>query len=216
MINAITEFILSNISWIGVDFVDPSVKFERPGDSGARQVRVLDYACGPGTVTNALQSHATEFIGIDISENMVAAYNTRFAPKEDAEFVNANAVVGDLLDANNPSLTYLAKPEFFNFDLVVVGLGFHHFQNLEGATQRLTSRLKPGGVFLIIDFLPHEKDPNQYGRHTVAHYGFDEDRIREIFSGAGLEDIQIVKMDGEVMMRSQPRRPFMGRGRKPA
>lgn len=46
-------------------------------------------------------------------------------------------------------------PEFSGFDLAVVGLGFHHFDDPELAAARLVARLRPGGVLLVIDFLPH-------------------------------------------------------------
>jgi hypothetical protein len=36
-------------------------------------------------------------------------------------------------------------------------LGFHHFGDLQHALDRLTERLKPNGVLLIIDFGPHEE-----------------------------------------------------------
>ena len=175
----------------------------------------MDYACGPGTVTDALHAHATEFVGIDLSENMVKAYNARSNTGDGDEPLNAHAVIGDLLVAGDPSPAALSDPKFFNFDLVAVGMGFHHFENLEQATKRLVERLKPGGVFLILDFLPHTNDLHA-GHHTVAHYGFSEERVRQIFAGAGLEDVRVVKMNGEVFLRGTTRRePFLARGRKP-
>ena len=216
LIQKITEFLLSNISFIGVDFIDPSSKFEDPASKGANQVRVLDYACGPGTITHVLHAHATEFVGIDLSENMVKAYNTRFHSKEGDEPINALAVVGDLLVVDDPSPATLSDSRFFNFDLLAVGLGFHHFENLELATERLVERLKPGGVFLIVDFLPHGNDLPRASHHTVSHLGFSEDRVRQIFAGVGLEDTRIVRMNEEVLLRgAMSREPFMARGRKP-
>lgn len=222
MINSVTEFTLTNISWIGVDFIDPASKFETSA-APPRQVRVLDYACGPGTMTAALQGHATEFIGIDLSENMVKAYNARFpsAEEDGTDSIHAHAVVGDLLDSTDPTPSAFADDKFFNFDLVVVGLGFHHFQNLEEATKRFAARLKSGGVFMIVDFLPHGNDPlhpdaKHPAAHTVAHHGFSEERLKELFGGAGLVDVDMVVMPGEVLMRGlSPRKVFLGRGKKP-
>lgn len=246
LLNKVNSFIYQQINWIGVDFLDPSTAFEKPSPGPGRKVRVLDYACGPGSITHALGSRATEYVGIDLSENMVKAYNLRFNPVPDAatrdpspdadgiydsndETLTAHAVVGNLLDSKEPSPSHLAASEYFDFDLVVVGLGFHHFADIPLATSRLVERLRPGGVFLILDFVTHAMDENPksikdtYGhgeadlpaRHTVAHAGFSEAELKECFEGAGLTDFGIVRMDEDVWLKGQwKRRPFLARGRK--
>ena len=96
---------------------------------------------------------------MDLSENMVQAYNLRFNPRESSTSdksgiydssdgtLTAHAVVGNLLDNTHPPPPHLTTSEFSNFDLVVVGLGFHHFQDIPLATRRLVDRLRVGGVF---------------------------------------------------------------------
>lgn len=228
MINKTHEFMLANLSWLGVNFIDPSTTFEAPtgpSATSARQVRVLDYACGPGTITNILAGHATEFVGIDLSENMVKAYNGRFAPDDSTDSssvptLNAKAVVGDLLDPAGTSPS-ISGPEFHNFDLVAVGFGFHHFGDLALATQRLVSRLKPGGVFLIADFVSHAKVANN-AEHTIAHHGFGEEEVHKIFGAAGLVDIGFLKIPGPVKMvvkggdgAEHHKQIFLAKGKKP-
>lgn len=235
LLQNITAFIHQHVNWIGVDFLDPSTTFEAPSLENQRKVRVLDYACGPGTITHALGAHATEYIGIDLSENMVQAYNLRFNPDPNPspststsastsdrldETLNAHAVAGNLLTPQTPSDT-LSSPEYFNFDLVVVGLGYHHFQDLPLATKRLVERLRPGGIFLILDFVTHameapdtEAGPH-LGFHTVAHNGFSEAELKGIFESAGLTDFGLVRMGEEVLLRGAMRRePFLAKGRK--
>lgn len=222
-----------------MEFLDPSLTDVEKDDDGlmtARRVRVLDYACGPGTVTAVLQGYATEVVGVDVSENMVKAYNERFAVAEQQQQRDGNGVVvgnarvaeafvGDLLESTGPSES-ISSPRFFGFDLAVVGLGFHHFENLDLATSRLVSRLKPGGVLLIVDFVTHAAlkhgDP---GKHIVAHQGFGEEEVRSVFGRAGLVDVAIVEMEGMVEIKGagvkedqlgQKRKVFLGRGKKPA
>jgi SAM-dependent methyltransferase len=137
--------------------------------------------------------------------------------------------------------------KFSGFDLAVVGLGFHHFDDPDLAAKRLAARLKPGGVLMIIDFLPHAPhgsgaeggghDHHHHHHHhqgdghqgadievatdekalkTVTHHGFSEERIREVFVGAGtgkdfvLEDMGQVKF-GE---KHGKRTLFLARGTK--
>ncbi|OAG37912.1 hypothetical protein AYO21_07884 [Fonsecaea monophora] len=240
LLNKVTAFIHQHVDWIGVDFIDPSATFETQSPSSPkRQVRVLDYACGPGTITHALGARATEYVGIDLSENMVKAYNMRFNPDStntgntsssvDGSFglddrldenLTAHAVVGNLLDPKDPRPSHLASPKFFDFDLVAVGLGYHHFQDIQLATKRLVERLRPGGVFLILDFVTHAMEESSDATkervmHTVAHAGFSEEELRSYFEAAGLTDFGIVRMDGEVLIRGEvKRRPFLARGRK--
>jgi len=64
---------------------------------------------------------------------------------------------GNLCIPDDPNPAAFACPEFFNFDVVAVGLGFHHFDDPALAARRLAERLKHGGVLTILDFLPHGK-----------------------------------------------------------
>lgn len=66
-----------------------------------------------------------------------------------------HAFHGNLTDPADPNPAAFAVPNFSGFDVVAVGLGFHHFDDPEYAAKRLVARLKPGGVLLILDFLPH-------------------------------------------------------------
>lgn len=131
---------------------------------------------------------------------------------------------------------------FSNFDMACVGLGFHHFDDPELAAKRLVQRLKPGGVLVIIDFLPHGDHHHHHHHHhdgdehhghshegadsqghdlhkamkTVTHHGFSEESIKDIFVNAGAgKDFAIDNM-GEVIMGAHMgnRTLFMARGTK--
>ena len=137
----------------------------------------------------------------------------------------AKAYVGDLLSSKGPSES-ISGPEFFDFDLAVVGYGFHHFEDLDIATSRLASRLKPGGVLLIVDFVTHARlQDGDAVKHIVAHHGFGEEEVKSIFGTAGLVDVGVLEMEGTIEMKkpgagdNEPghkRKVFIGRGRKPA
>ena len=51
MLAQVTREILSHLEWIGVDWVKEQQPENTGKDHPTKTVRVLDYACGPGTVT---------------------------------------------------------------------------------------------------------------------------------------------------------------------
>lgn len=150
---------------------------------------------------------------------MVNEYNERFSTPDKAEKLNAQAYTANLLDPAGPPESF-TDPKFFDFDLVAVGFGFHHFENLPLVLERLTSRLKPGGVLMILDFFSHEQHDmgDNPALMTIAHHGFTESQIKALFASAGLEDNVVLDFGQDVVMMKHQvtRRPFMARGKKPA
>ncbi|KAG9231160.1 S-adenosyl-L-methionine-dependent methyltransferase [Amylocarpus encephaloides] len=222
----VVDEIRARTEWIGVDWIEDSFDNERAESKQKepkKSVRLLDYACGTGLVSRALAPYATQCIGIDLSEGMVAEYNKSVSNQGIPES-EMFARVGNLLDSNNPSPDSFSGEEFFKFDLAVVGLGFHHFDDPRFAAKQLTSRLKPGGVLFIIDFLPHEHlhQHDHPAAHTVTHAGFSEAEVKEMFEEAGaggdFEYLVVgkgivfdgVKENGATMKREV----FMARGSK--
>lgn len=140
------------------------------------------------------------------------------------------AYEGNLAVPDDESPAAFGDTKFFNFDIAVVGLGFHHFDDPELAAKRLVSRLKLGGVLMIIDFLPH--GPHKHSGHghnhdheaaiqTVTFHGFSEERIQEIFVNAGagkdfaidrISDVSFRNGSGEEYFAK--RTLFMARGTK--
>jgi SAM-dependent methyltransferase len=198
----VTAFILANVSWI-----HPSLSHEV---TSIQPLRVLDYACGPGTATNALAKAGVEFTGMDLTENMVSQYNTRF---ESVTEFTAKAVVGNLLNPEIPA--ELQTKEFSDFDVAIICLGFHHFENTALAVARLAERLRPGGVLIIVDFITHAPEHHHSASHTVAHHGFGESDVKALFEGAGLEGFGLVKKEGDVIVKTSPRTVFLAKGMKP-
>ncbi|KAF5512031.1 putative methyltransferase [Colletotrichum aenigma] len=186
--------------FIGVDWVDEDDDEDEDGgdeNSGkpaaaetnpatdSRPVRLLDYACGTGLISRALAQFTTHCVGIDISGNMVAAYNAR-AENQGLSTDEMRAYVGNLTDSADPDPAAFAGAGFRDFDVAGVGLGFHHFADPEYSAKKLVERLRPGGVFIILDFLPHEKMHHGLpAAHTVMHHGFSKERMRAIFEQAG-------------------------------
>ncbi|KAK5115436.1 hypothetical protein LTR85_009896 [Meristemomyces frigidus] len=189
-------------NWIGVQWATTDDK---------RDVRLLDYACGTGAITKALGPYVTTIQGIDISEKMVEEYN-KAALSSGLQHDQANAVVGDLFAEKIPE--HLTGPRFQNFDIAVIGLGFHHFEDPALAVNRLVERLKPNGVIVIVDFLPFDQERKREAElraqnpradfpemsHTIKHNGFERDGMEKLFTDAGLEDFGWNVLDEQAVM----------------
>ncbi|KAJ2975174.1 hypothetical protein NUW58_g8432 [Xylaria curta] len=165
----LTRELQARLDFIGVDWASDDEGSDNEGEDGGhekkprREVRLLDYACGTGMMSRALAPYTTQCTGMDISEKMVAG---GLSPNE------MHAVIGDL--ATEIVGDDLLSPQLFNFDIAVVGGGFHHFGDPELAAKRLVERLKPGGVLLIWDFLPHGP-MHRHGQHHHEHHGKEND-----------------------------------------
>lgn len=133
------------------------------------------------------------------------------------------AVVGDLTVPGDPRPAALSGPEFFDFDVAVLGLGFHHFENPALSAQRLVERLRPGGVLVILDFVTHSPHGGGHhgASHTVLHHGFSEEQMKTIFEEAGAgTGFTFQEMGSGVVFthgadqESRKRRVFLARGEK--
>lgn len=141
--------------------------------------------------------YVSHCVGLDISESMVNEYNSS-ARNQGISDEEMRACVGNLLDPESVPEN-LAGPEFHDFDIAAVGMGFHHFPDPALAAKRLAERLRKGGVLFIVDFEPHADPKGQSHSHshshdhgdggaaeTVIHFGFSEEDVRTVFEEAGV------------------------------
>lgn len=139
----------------------------------------------------------TQVVGVDVSDNMVDEFNRNASAVGIAS--KMTGYKADLL--SDSALAEFSRPEFNDFDVVAVSMALHHFENPDLALQRLAKRLKKGGVFYIIDFVPHsghdhvhDHDEHAHGHkheygnaaHTVKTNGFSREDMQKLFQGAGL------------------------------
>lgn len=96
------------------------------------------------------------------------------------------AYPGNLLAANPPAI--FSSADFFGFDLVVISMALHLFDDPLSALKLLSSRLKAGGTLVVIDNVPQQsldefaKIP---GSH-IKHGGFDQAQMESWLSEAGI------------------------------
>ncbi|KAG5819833.1 hypothetical protein H9Q74_009243 [Fusarium xylarioides] len=179
--NQISDELRQNLGWIGIP--------EKPD-----QFKMLDYACGNGVASRALAPYVSIVRGIDISSKMVEKYNML---AEAAGFCTdkMRAIHGDLMNPEASPSPDLDTPEFNDFDLIVMCMALHHVQDYAAMIQKLSEKLRPGGVLLIIDLVassesgcPEATMSKELSNHTMSKMGFTEMEVKTAFEKAGLKD----------------------------
>ena len=186
-------------------------------------------------VTRTLAPYISAAVGVDVSERMVERYQEL---ANTLELQKLDGIVGNLVDGQEKeekvtaeggggAAAGAASPAMHDFDLAVVGLGFHHFDDPARAARALASRLRSKtGVLLIVDFVggcgsnadreKAEKLEHLNGRHgekkddnqeslipeamhdTVKVHGFDRKGVERIFKAAGLYAFEWDELEEEV------------------
>ena len=147
-------------------------------------------------------------VGVDLSENMINEFNKN--AREAGLADKMAGLKGDLFAKDVPK--ELTGPEFYNFDLVVVSMALHHFDDAQLAMTRLGERLKDGGVCFIIDLIPQEHhghhghhghhhnhqhhgagqddsdDPFKQAESTIKKHGFSQDEMKDLFERANIRN----------------------------
>lgn len=108
-------------------------------DAVARPGRVLDVACGPGIVAEALVGVAREIVGIDATPEMVARARERLR--------KAGAAHASFHEGPAEALPF---PDG-SFDAVVTRLSLHHLPNVPAVVAEMRRVLRRGGRLVVAD-----------------------------------------------------------------
>ena len=86
------------------------------------------------------------------------------------------AARGDLTDTSAATANHaVGGPDFFDFDLAVVSMAFHHFESPGLVARNLVERLKPGaGVLLILDLAEDSLSLPDHGHAHGHDHGKDQ------------------------------------------
>ncbi len=137
---------------------------------------VGDLGCGTGEVSAALSPHVARVIGVDASEEMLAAARARFGAAGNVELrqghLEALPIAPGVLDA------------------AVMTLVLHHVPSPAEALKEAARALKPRGRLLIVDMAPHEHE--EY-RQQMGHVwlGFAEEQLRRLLAHAGFDRVKV-------------------------
>ena len=131
-------------------------------------IKVLDFACGTGIVTQYLapyledKEEKSEIVGIDISEGLLETFNKRAKKLERFEGVSVESCQADILDPN------FGNDYEGQFDVIYSTIAYHHIENYQNATKKLVSYLRPGGWLFIIDFYNEDVESTETDRPVTA------------------------------------------------
>jgi ArsR family transcriptional regulator len=137
---------------------------------------VGDLGCGTGALLSTLAQSVGRVIGVDASDEMLAAARTRTAGLDNVELRRGSLEALPLDDAA--------------LDAATMMLVLHHLPSPGAAIAEAARVLKPGGRLLIVDMSSHEHE--EY-RQQMGHVwlGFSDDQIARWLQQAGLTRILI-------------------------
>jgi ArsR family transcriptional regulator len=137
---------------------------------------VGDLGCGTGMLLPMLAPHVARVIGVDGSDEMLAAARARAHDLPNVE-LRRGPLEALPLDAGS-------------LDAATIVLVLHHLPAPAHALAEAARVLKPGGRLLIVDMLAHDRE--EY-RQRMGHVwlGFEEEQMRRYLTQSGFANVKI-------------------------
>jgi len=129
--------------------------------------RVLDLACGPGLVSEALGRGAREVVAFDLTPEMLGEARARC---ERAGLSNV------LFRQGRAEALPFGEGEF---DAAVTRLSLHHFPDPGPPLREMLRVLRPGGAAAVADFVASE-DPGEAALHNALEVLRDPSHVRAL------------------------------------
>ena len=138
---------------------------------------VLDFGCGTGLLTFALQPFVRSITGADSSRGMLDVFQTKIKEK------HLSNVKADYLDLDKGGVLD------GSYHLVVSSMTMHHVKNISPLLKQFYSILLPSGQLAIADL---DSDEGRFHSNNdgVFHFGFDREDLHRMIIGAGFRDVQ--------------------------
>jgi ubiquinone/menaquinone biosynthesis C-methylase UbiE len=138
---------------------------------------VLDFGCGTGLLTFALQPLVRSITGVDSSQGMLDVFKTKI------EEQNLNNVKAEYIDLDKGDVLT------GSYHLIVSSMTLHHIKNITTLLKQFYSVLLPSGQLAIADL---ESDDGQFHSNNegVFHFGFDRKELQKMFIDKGFLDVR--------------------------
>ncbi len=140
-------------------------------------MEVMDFGCGTGLVSIALQPFVRSVMGVDSSAGMLGAFEAKITR---LGLGNVRTQFCDLARGDTLSGRY---------DLVVSAMTLHHVKDIEPLFDEFARITAPGGRLCIADLDPDDGEFHD-DNTGVFHFGFARAALREVFEQAGFEHVE--------------------------
>jgi CubicO group peptidase (beta-lactamase class C family) len=138
----------------------------------------VDYGCGTGLLSMALQSAAGRVVGVDTSAGMLAKLQ---------EKIQATGVTN--VEARALDLSTEGPPDDLYPDLIVSAMTLHHIADLPSLLRAFRQWLRPGGYLALADL--DTEDGSFHGSNAdVHHLGIDRRWLVAELAGLGLQEVR--------------------------
>lgn len=137
-------------------------------------MEALEYGCGTGLLSFALQPYLGHITLADSSEGMLAALRGKIAS---SGVGNMTPIKLDLSVDSMPAR---------GFDLICTLMTLHHIPDTDGILRGFHRLLRPGGHLCVADL--DTEDGSFHGAGFTGHRGFDRGELGERARRAGLDE----------------------------
>lgn len=153
----------------------------------------LDLGCGDGYIARTVAKYIKKVYAVDISSEMLKELRKKAAQSgiKNIETIETEAQIVPL--------------EAASVDIVFSNMFLHHMEDPEVAITEMGRVLKPGGIAVVSDFLPHSNNEMMKQMHDVWP-GFNSAELEQWFVKKGFKDIQIETLKDEINKASENKR----------
>ena len=142
----------------------------------SQTMSALEYGCGTGLLSFALQSDLGQITLADTSQGMLDVLGEKIAS---AGVANMHPVKLDLATDPLPAE---------RFDLTYSLMTLHHIHNTDDILKKFCEILNPSGYLLVAD-LDKEDGTFHTDESTDVHLGFDRDELQKKVESAGFGNV---------------------------
>lgn len=132
-----------------------------------KDLRILDFGCGTGLLTEHLAKEAKQIVAIDFAEKMIEVLEAK-------KLKNVTAICAEL----DGSLIEKHHRLHQKFDLILAVSVCAFLPNYQEVLSHIKCLLKPSGLFIQLDWLQNK---------AVSDFGFSEEMIRNHFQAVDLK-----------------------------
>jgi ubiquinone/menaquinone biosynthesis C-methylase UbiE len=141
-----------------------------------REMKALEYGCGTGLLSFALQSDLGQITLADTSQGMLDVLSEKIAS-------------ADVKNMHPRRLNLASDPlPVERYDLTYSLMTLHHIDGTEDILRKFHSLLEPNGFLLVAD-LDQEDGSFHTDGTTDVHLGFDRDELQKLVEDAGFENV---------------------------